>query len=82
MKSRLNVKESSSGKDQIRMTYMKESGDEMKKEAVKMVQFIVQELAIKKIHQAYRIAAIVHIARLKPKSWFFESQSLTRGGLA
>ena len=44
--------------------------------------FIVQELAIKKRHQAYRIAAIVHIARLKPKSWFFESQSLTRGGLA
>ena len=43
---------------------------------------IVQELAIKKRHQAYRIAAIVHIARLKPKSWFFESQSLTRGGLA
>ena len=30
--------------------------------------FIVQELAIKKRHQAYRIAAIVHIARLKPKS--------------
>ena len=29
---------------------------------------IVQELAIKKRHQAYRIAAIVHIARLKPKS--------------
>ena len=45
-------------------------------------RIIVQELAIKKRHQAYRIAAIVHIARLKPKSWFFESQSLTRGGLA
>ena len=30
--------------------------------------YIVQELAIKKRHQAYRIAAIVHIARLKPKS--------------
>ena len=29
---------------------------------------LVQELAIKKRHQAYRIAAIVHIARLKPKS--------------
>ena len=43
---------------------------------------LVQELAIKKRHQAYRIAAIVHIARLKPKIWFFESQSLTRGGLA
>ena len=35
MKRRLNVKESSSGKDQVRMTYMKESGDEMKKKAVK-----------------------------------------------
>ena len=32
---------SSSGKDQVRMTYMKESGDEMKKEAVKMVQFML-----------------------------------------
>ena len=32
------------------------------------MQRIVQELAIKKRHQAYRIAAIVHIARLKPKS--------------
>ena len=41
MKRRLNVKESSSGKDQVRMTYMKESLDEMKKEAVKMVQFMV-----------------------------------------
>ena len=41
MKKRLNVKESSSGKDQVRMTYMKESGDEMKKEAVKMVHFML-----------------------------------------
>ena len=41
MKRRLNVKESSSGKDQVRMMYMKESGDEMKKEAVKMVQFML-----------------------------------------
>ena len=41
MKSRLNVKESSLGRDQISMTYMKESGDEMKKEAVKMVQFML-----------------------------------------
>ena len=32
------------------------------------ISVIVQELAIKKRHQAYRIAAIVHIARLKPKS--------------
>ena len=32
------------------------------------MMYIVQELAIKKRHQAYRIAAIVHIARLKPKS--------------
>ena len=32
------------------------------------IMYIVQELAIKKRHQAYRIAAIVHIARLKPKS--------------
>ena len=37
----INVKESSSEKDQVRMTYMKESGDEMKKEAVKMVQFML-----------------------------------------
>ena len=41
MKRRLNVKESNFGKDQVRMTYMKESGDEMKKEAVKMVQFML-----------------------------------------
>ena len=34
----------------------------------KILSKIVQELAIKKRHQAYRIAAIVHIARLKPKS--------------
>ena len=32
------------------------------------LKLIVQELAIKKRHQAYRIAAIVHIAHLKPKS--------------
>ena len=43
MKSRLNVKESSSGKDQVRMAYMKESGDEIKKEAVKMVQFMLSK---------------------------------------
>ena len=41
MKRRLNVKESISGKDQVRMIYMKESGDERKKEAVKMVQFML-----------------------------------------
>ena len=41
MKRRLNVKESSSGKNQVRMIYMKESGDEMKKEALKMVQFML-----------------------------------------
>ena len=41
MNRRLNVKESSSGKDQVRMTYMKESVDEIKKEAVKMVQFML-----------------------------------------
>ena len=29
---------------------------------------IVQELAVKKRHQAYRIAAVVQNARLKPKS--------------
>ena len=41
MKRRLNVRESSSGKDQVGMTYMEESGDKMKKEAVKMVQFML-----------------------------------------
>ena len=35
-----NVKESIPGKDQVRMIYIKESGYEMKKELVKMVQFI------------------------------------------
>ena len=35
---------------------------------MKKYHLLVQELAIKKRHQAYRIAAIVHIARLKPKS--------------
>ena len=32
-----NMKESTLGKDQVKMIYIKESGDEMKKEAVKMV---------------------------------------------
>ena len=35
-----NVKESTPGKKQVRMIYIKESGDEMKKEVVKMIQFI------------------------------------------
>ena len=35
-----NVNESTLGKDQIRMIYMNESGDEMEKEAVEMVQFM------------------------------------------
>ena len=35
-----NVKESTLGKDQVRMLYIKESGDEMKKEVVKLVQFM------------------------------------------
>ena len=34
----------------------------------KMINLIVQEQAIRKRHQAYRIAAVVHNARLKPKS--------------
>ena len=33
-----NVKESTLGKDQVRMIYIKEFGNEMKKEVVKMVQ--------------------------------------------
>ena len=35
-----NVKESTLRKDQVRVIYMKESGDEMKKEALKMVQLM------------------------------------------
>ena len=35
-----NVKESSPGKDQVRIIYINESGNEMKKEVVKMVQFM------------------------------------------
>ena len=49
---------------------------------IKNENYIVQDLAIKKRHQAYRIAAIVQNAPMKPKSWFFESQSFTRGGPA
>ena len=40
-----NVKESTLGKDQLRMIYIKESGDEMKKELVKMVQFMFNNRA-------------------------------------
>ena len=40
IRERKNMKESTPGKDQVRMIYMKESGDEMKEEAVKMVQFM------------------------------------------
>ena len=40
-----NVKESTLVKDEVRMIYIKESGDEMEKEVVKMVQFMFNNRA-------------------------------------
>ena len=40
-----NVKESTLLKDEVRMIYIKESGDEMEKEVVKMVQFMFNNRA-------------------------------------
>ena len=40
-----NVKASTQGKDQVRMTYIVESGDHMKKEVVTMVQFMFNNRA-------------------------------------
>ena len=42
-----NVKESTLGKDQVRIKYIKELGNEMKKEVVKMVQFMFYNRALR-----------------------------------
>ena len=42
-----NEKESTLGKDQVRIKYIKELGNEMKKEVVKMVQFMFYNRALR-----------------------------------
>ena len=54
-----NVKESTLGKDQVRMIYIKELGDKMKKEVIKMVQFIFN-------NRAYRWEESLKTGRLAP----------------